>query len=122
MGVLDWLKGWSAAASSGLVEGRLLCARDRVDKHDGVALGPGVAIPHAAVGHPGGAAHHVLDERVDVVGHELLGLRVVGGGVGTGWLGGCCGGGVWLAGRGLSAREGKAGQEGNAERKEQFET
>ena len=53
------------------------------------AIGAGVAIPDAALGRPDGVLDRVQHKRVDVVRHELFGLRVVLGGVDAGLLRGC---------------------------------
>ena len=64
----------------------------------------------------------MLDQRIDVVGHELFSLGVVGVGVDAGRLGGCCLHGIGLAGSRLSERGGQARQQGYAKREEQFDT
>src|ERR1700733_14966842 len=49
----------------------------RIDQHKGDPVGPAVAIPEAAVVQPYRVLDAVVDQRVDVIRHELLRSPVV---------------------------------------------
>ncbi len=60
-----------------LIERRPLRALGRIDQNERHAAGAAVAIPETAIRQRGRVVYAVIDQRVDVVVHELFRVRVV---------------------------------------------
>src|SRR5436305_581033 len=74
----------SLVGEAGVIEGGGARALGGVDEDELGAGGGGDAIPEALVVEPVGADGGAEHQGCGVVGHELLGARVVGGGEGSG--------------------------------------